>query len=137
MRIYPYCILSPHGGNAPLPDWLDAHIFCFLALAFFVRFSSSSFDFVPLFFLHPREINVKGGSGLSTEDSPGAATGGDDDDDDDDDDGSMLSGGGDDGSMITWSLLMLLLIPVDAPSKCTRTRQFLTCRSILDALHAR
>ena len=67
------------------------------------------------------------GSGLSTENSPGAATG--------PDDGSMLSGGGDDGSMITWSLLMLILIAVDAPSKYPR--QFLTCRSILDALCAR
>jgi hypothetical protein len=69
---------------------MDAHIFCFLALASLVRFSSLSFDFVLLFILLPREITVKGGSGLSTEDSPGAATGGDDDD------GSMLSGGGDD-----------------------------------------
>jgi len=128
MDIYPDCILSPHGGNAPLPDWLDAHIFCILALSSLVRFSSSSFDFVLLFFLPPCEITVKGGSGLSTEDSPGAATGGDDDDI------SMLSGGGDNGSMITWSLLMLLLIAVDAPSKYPR--QFLTCRSILDALHA-
>jgi hypothetical protein len=55
-----------------------------------------TFDFVLLFILPLRGITVKGGSGLSTEDSPGAATGDDDDDDDDDDDGSMFSGGGDD-----------------------------------------
>ena len=78
----------PMEGMPPFPDWLDDHILCFLPLASLVPFSSSSFDSLLLLIPPPGADTVKGGSGLSTEDSPGVATGGDDDD------GLMLSGGG-------------------------------------------